>query len=68
MSDKSESSPSEEHSDALKQADTFAAGDAVLDRVKSVAQRIAEQVRRLTEEAPQGGSNDAATDATPRSD
>lgn len=34
----------------LASADPFAAGDEVLDRVKSVARQITERVRKLTED------------------
>lgn len=56
--------PDEGMTNRIQQIDTFAAGESVLARAKSVSQRITERVRRLTEgqretsgESPDGTLN-----------
>jgi hypothetical protein len=49
MNENIQSLPDEGTTNRIQQVDTFAAGESVLARAKSVAQQIAERVRRLTE-------------------
>ena len=67
VSDKSVNPERNQGSEPATAVDPFTAGDAVLDRVKSVAKQITDRVRRLTEdtELDQKALSDDLTETQP---
>ncbi len=55
--------PEERTKDSFGQPDPFTAGDAILERAKTVAQRIRERVRRLIQKTQFRSSDDSTTES-----
>jgi hypothetical protein len=69
MMDKKKPDPPEEQGFSISgQADTYTAGEAMLARAKSVAQRIADRVRELTQETQTDVPDDATDEHRPLSE
>ena len=66
--DKQQPEPQEEPGFSVSgQADAFTAGDAMLARAKSVAQRITDRVRELTQDTQTGETDKATNEHRPLS-